>query len=223
MSAATFRTVSEMENDSVAISWFGHSCFTLESDGYVAAIDPYENGSVPGLPPLQLSADAVYCSHEHGDHNARARVKQRRSALRPAFSVAELASFHDDCGGKKRGDNTVRIFTCGPLRIVHLGDLGHEPDGRLVESIGTPDAVMVPIGGYYTLDAAQAARTVAALGARVVIPMHYRGASFGFDCLGTLADFTALCPLPVQEYDGALCLTEKTAAQIAVFSLPREN
>ena len=31
------------------ITWLGHSCFKVESDGYSAVLDPYADGSVPGL------------------------------------------------------------------------------------------------------------------------------------------------------------------------------
>ena len=54
--------------------WNGHSCFTLATEAGTLVIDPYEDGSVPGLSPLHLEADAVYCSHEHRDHGNRAAV-----------------------------------------------------------------------------------------------------------------------------------------------------
>ena len=54
--------------------WNGHSCFTLATEAGTLVIDPYEDGSVPGLSPLHLEADAVYCSHEHRDHGNRFRA-----------------------------------------------------------------------------------------------------------------------------------------------------
>ena len=61
--------------NSIKIEWFGHSCFRISYDGFSAVIDPYEDGYIPGLKPLRLSADAVYCSHGHGDHNAKELVE----------------------------------------------------------------------------------------------------------------------------------------------------
>ena len=54
--------------------WNGHSCFTLETAGGTVVVDPYLDGSVPGLAPIRLRADAVYCSHDHRDHGARELV-----------------------------------------------------------------------------------------------------------------------------------------------------
>ena len=51
---------------------------------------------------------------------------------------------------------------------------------------------MLPVGGFFTIDAAQAARTAEAIGAPVVIPMHYRGKDFGYDRIGPVEDFLAL-------------------------------
>ena len=57
------------------ITWIGHACFKIESDGYTLIFDPYADGFVPGLKPLREKADMVLCSHEHGDHNAKKLVE----------------------------------------------------------------------------------------------------------------------------------------------------
>ena len=53
----------------VKLTYHGHACFTLEYQGARAVIDPYAWGMVPGQPDLHLTANAVYCSHGHADHN----------------------------------------------------------------------------------------------------------------------------------------------------------
>ena len=55
--------------------WNGHSCFTLDTAQGCVVLDPYRDGSVPGLSPLHLTADLVLCSHEHRDHGAREAVE----------------------------------------------------------------------------------------------------------------------------------------------------
>ena len=54
--------------------WNGHSCFTIQSEDGTLVLDPYQDGSVPGLSPLSLTADLVLCSHEHRDQIGRAHV-----------------------------------------------------------------------------------------------------------------------------------------------------
>ena len=45
------------------LTWLGHSCFKMESNGYTVILDPYEDDYVPGLAPVRETADAVFCSH----------------------------------------------------------------------------------------------------------------------------------------------------------------
>ena len=35
------------------LTWLGHSCFKMESNGYTIILDPYEDGYVPGLAPVR--------------------------------------------------------------------------------------------------------------------------------------------------------------------------
>ena len=58
------------------ITWLGHSCFKVVSDGGSVIFDPYENGSVPGLDDIHTSAQLVLCSHQHFDHNAVETVQR---------------------------------------------------------------------------------------------------------------------------------------------------
>ena len=34
--------------DDMKITWIGHACFKIESNGYTLILDPYEDGYVPG-------------------------------------------------------------------------------------------------------------------------------------------------------------------------------
>ncbi len=204
------------------ITWLGHSCFQVESDGYAVVFDPYEDGYVPGLRPLRVKGNLVLCSHNHGDHNAVQTVDLLPVEGCP-FTVKEIPTFHDDQGGTLRGENRIHILDNGSLRIAHLGDLGCDLDPEQEKALLDLDAVMIPVGGFYTIDAVQAKHLVDRIRPRVVIPMHYRSERFGFDVLGTLEDFTEQCEL-VAEYPGdSLELTKETRSHIAVLKLPDEG
>ena len=166
--------------------WNGHSCFTLATEAGTLVIDPYEDGSVPGLSPLHLEADAVYCSHEHRDHGNRAAVAL--SGKPCAVEVEELATWHDEVQGAKRGPNTMRIFSAEGLRVAHLGDLGCGLTPEQAEALSGLDALLIPVGGFYTIDAGQAKAVVDQLKPRVVVPMHYRGKDFGYEVIGPVED-----------------------------------
>ena len=157
------------------IQWLGHSCFCMEYREYSIVTDPYEDGYVPGLAPLCTSAGAIYCSHGHGDHNAAACVKQIRVKAPNDISVQEFAVPHDHHGGARRGMNTIRQFRFGRLRVVHMGDTGCAPEESTLAALHGCDALLLPIGGYYTVDAPEAFAIAKKIAPRCIVPMHYRG------------------------------------------------
>lgn len=201
--------------ETMHITWLGHSCFRVESRGYTAVLDPYADGSVEGLLPVRETADLVLCSHEHGDHNARDLVTLREGKA-PVFRVETISTYHDDQKGAKRGPNTIHILDDGVFRAAHAGDLGCALSGEELEKLKGLDVLMVPVGGYYTIDAAQARALVNAVKPRIVIPMHYRGEGFGFDVLAELEDYTRLCGDVVYYGGSVLELTKDLPAQTAV-------
>ena len=108
------------------------------------------------------------------------------------------------------------------MRLLHMGDVGEMPAPSYFEKIGKIDILMIPVGGYYTIDARQARRLAQELRPRVTIPMHYRGAGFGYDVIAPQEDYLALCGGDnVVRYPGnALELTRDTPAQTAVLACP---
>ena len=56
------------------------------------------------------------------------------------------------------------------------------------------DALLIPVGGFYTIDAETAKRVADAIAPRVIVPMHYRHGSHGYDVIATVEDFLRLYP-----------------------------
>ena len=163
------------------LTWNGHSCFTFDTDAGVAVFDPYETDYVPGLHLPPLAGDAVLCSHGHEDHcYPEGGLNTRRL---PGFTVEIVYTKHDDADGSLRGDNKIHIVDIEGFRLAHLGDLGHLPTEAQYGAMGHIDALLVPIGGYYTIDAAQAKAICDRLQPRMIFPMHFRKGDMGFDLI----------------------------------------
>ena len=76
---------------------------------------------------------------------------------------------------------------------------------QIVAEMGRIDILLIPVGGHYTIGPETAAEVVRALRPGITVPMHYRGAGFGYDVIGPVEDFTRLCG-PVRRLDGnVLC------------------
>jgi len=199
----------------VDITYYGHACFMLETDGYRTVIDPYKDGMVDGLPDLSLEAEAVFGSHGHADHNYFQAVTIRETDQAAPYTLESIEASHDDQDGKLRGKNMVRIFDYDGVRIAHLGDLGHLPQGDLLEKLRGVDCLLIPTGGTYTIDHIQAKQTIDLVQPKVAIPMHYRTDSAGFDVLTHLNDFVSQYQ-EVRSCDNTFALTEQTEKQILV-------
>jgi len=166
----------------VKIKYLGHASFIITSDTGVRIItDPYETSPDLTYGEITESADVVTVSHGHFDHCNVAAVKGNPEVVRGAVArevkgirFKAIPTYHDDAGGRLRGSNTIFCFEMDGIRVCHLGDLGHLLDDRQVAEIGTVDILLIPVGGYYTIDARVASEVCNQLKPRIIIPMHYR-------------------------------------------------
>lgn len=165
------------------ITYHGHSQFALEfSNGYTLITDPFD--AHVGYAMEAHACQAVTVSHSHGDHNCVEKLSGKPvvvdragvHALAPDVRVTAIPSVHDDAGGAKRGQNLIMKIQADGLTLLHLGDQGDLLTPAQLQQIGKTDILFIPIGGFYTIDAAAARRIVEDLQPRVVIPMHYKTA-----------------------------------------------
>ena len=159
----------------------GHAEFLIETEnGFRIVTDPYDAGC--GYPIRQVRADTALISHHHHDHDAVGNLDgepliiDRAGSYTPAqgVQVTAVSGFHDDVRGAKRGETLLFLIEADGLRIVHLGDLGDFPDPEQVEKLKNPDVLMIPVGGFFTIDAKQAQTVAEMLNAGIILPMHYK-------------------------------------------------
>lgn len=172
------------------LTWLGHACFLLESASGSVVFDPYAPNYVPGFSLPSLQADVCICSHKHEDHYYPEAVQL--SGREHSLKISSFPCYHDEQQGKLRGENLISIVEADGIRAAHMGDLGHIPDDEFLNSLGRIDILMIPIGGFYTIDSVSAAKIVKKLSPKLVLPMHYKGEGFGYDVLETRDNFLSL-------------------------------
>lgn len=171
---------------------------------------------MPGYKPVQETADRILCSHRHQDHCGAKGAALWEDVKASPFTVETIQTWHDDRQGALRGADTIHILDDGQCRAAHLGDLGCDLTPDQKDKLRNLTALLIPVGGYYTIDAAQANKLADELTPDVIVPMHYRGEGFGYDVIGTLDAFTALRS-DVKEYPSStLELTPGMERQTAV-------
>jgi L-ascorbate metabolism protein UlaG (beta-lactamase superfamily) len=176
----------------VTIRWHGQSFFEIQSSkGTRIVTDPH---AIEAYGRQAVSADLILISHFHTDHTqvgvvqnqAQAKVLYglkgglKRTEWNPIdetfrdVHVRTVGVYHDNVEGMERGKNAIFIVEVVGLRIVHLGDLGHLLSDKEIKKIGPVDVLMIPIGGVYTINGAEAKKVVEQLKPkRYILPMHY--------------------------------------------------
>jgi len=178
------------------IKYLGHASFMITSaNGTKIITDPYDAAYVaeggPSYDEIKESADIVIVSHEHSDHNNVATVRGNPEVVRGAttaevkgINFKGMPTYHDDAGGKLRGNNAIICFEVDGIMICHLGDLGHPLSDKQTAELGSVDILLIPVGGYYTIDAKTATQICDRLKPKVIIPMHYKTNKCGFPIAG---------------------------------------
>lgn len=175
------------------LHWFGHASFRIETEkGFNIYFDPWR------LPPSAPKAGLVLITHAHHDHCSAddiaavagpetviAGPAQIRDALRQDTIVLAAGTDTLLCNiaieplpsyniGKKfhplQGGNLGYVITVDGVRYYHAGDTDLIPEMTGLKT----DYALLPIGGTYTMNPAEAARAAAIIKPAVAaVPMHY--------------------------------------------------
>ncbi|MCX5812052.1 MAG: MBL fold metallo-hydrolase [Proteobacteria bacterium] len=167
------------------IKFYGHSAFMITTDTGIRIItDPYQSGAFGGAlsyGEITDEANIVLASHDHEDHNYTKDIKGKFTHITKAgthnvngLKIKAIPSHHDTSKGKDRGNNLIFVVYADELTIVHAGDLGHTLEKEALEEIGKVDILLIPVGGFYTIDAQEATKVMDDLKPAITIPMHFK-------------------------------------------------
>lgn len=185
-----------MIDAAMEISYLGHACFKIKTKTGTVVMDPF--GKMTGFSMPSVSADVVTVSHSHEDHDATSAVSGTARREKPfiinepgeyeveGISIFGYKTFHDNKEGKERGDNNVFIVQAEDLRVLHLGDLGHMPEEKLIGELDGVDILMIPTGGIFTIGSQEAVKVAEAIDPYYVLPMHYKTDKHQMETYGEL-------------------------------------
>jgi L-ascorbate metabolism protein UlaG (beta-lactamase superfamily) len=160
------------------IKWLGHAAFLITSGGGLKILtDPYAPDEKLRYGEIAEPADIVTVSHDHFDHGNVSAVPGSPAVVRDnaeswGIRFHAVRTYHDAARGEQRGSNTIFCFEVDGVKLCHLGDLGHQLTEEQAAEVGT--VLLVPVGGFFTIDAAVASQVCDRLKPRVIIPMHFK-------------------------------------------------
>ncbi|MCJ7693792.1 MAG: MBL fold metallo-hydrolase [Anaerolineaceae bacterium] len=189
------------------ITWYGHSCFRISERSMASVVtDPFDS-EVVGLAPLKLKAEIVTVSCNMPGHNYLKAVKgDVRTIMGPGeYEIGGVFITGMQTNGHKKNEeekhNTLYMIDYGSFTIAHLGEMTRVPSQADIETLGTVNIALVPVGDLTSLNAAKAAEVISLLEPNIVIPMHYDtpGSKMNLDPLGKFLKEMGLNQLETME------------------------
>jgi L-ascorbate metabolism protein UlaG (beta-lactamase superfamily) len=167
------------------ITWYGHAAFLIEILGLRVILDPYRSPDSGGYEPIAEPADLVIVSHEND------RYHSHLGQIIPPFEVVRaleiprvgqtVSGLHIDAvhvfetpARLPEDEVTIVHFRAEGMHLVFLGDLGHALDEAELAPLRGADIVLAAAGGPPTIDFPEIPALLAAIGPRLILPMHYK-------------------------------------------------
>jgi L-ascorbate metabolism protein UlaG (beta-lactamase superfamily) len=184
------------------ITWYGHAAFLIETEGLRIILDPYRSPDSGGYTPISEPADLVIVSHENDRyHSHLGQIVPPFETLRAlelppegaVFRGIKFEAIHVFETPERLPEDEVTIvhFRAEDLRVVFLGDLGHTLSDAELAPLRGADIVLASAGGPPTIAVADLPPLFDAIGARIVIPMHFKTPKINLN-ISPLEEFLAV-------------------------------
>ena len=128
-----------------------------------------------GYEPLKLKADIVTMSNDKPGHSYLPGIKTEPFVVKRPGEYEISNIFITGHATNKKGEprNTIFVIEINGLFVAHLGNINRPPTQTEVETLGTVNVLLVPVGGGSALNASQAVETIRKIQPHFAIPMHY--------------------------------------------------
>lgn len=179
----------------LSIRWLGHASFLIKAERKAIYIDPYEG-------EYSEKADLILITHSHFDHCDTSKINKIRKENTVIIAPEDCISKIDGNVKtlKPGGETTIGnlkvkaveaynykrfrapgkpfhpkglgvgyLLTAEDKTIYHAGDTDFIPE---MKKLGHIDVALLPSGGTYTMDNAEAAEAAIAINPEVALPMH---------------------------------------------------
>lgn len=186
------------------IRWLGHTCFLFSSPEATILVNPFKpSGCTAGYRRPAVGSELVLLSSRLLDEGSLEVVPGNPKVLyEPGiYDVDNLKfqgvrTFHDLKQGLRYGVNVAWSWQQAGIKVVHLGGIASPltPEQKIL--LGTPDILLLPVGGGEKAYGPEAAKqAVSELNPRIVVPTHYRTKAADETCtLVGMEDFVKSFP-----------------------------
>lgn len=178
----------DIPSQHVGLTFLGHSSFLIETHEGVTAVTDFNDWHRPSKPPLLVTMNIAHTSHWTSNIDPETKhvlrgwdneggKKIHNVQVKDLHVRSIPTNIRDFGGGTQRNANAIFVFETADVCIAHLGHLHHVLTDIHQAELGQIDVLLVPVDGAYTLDQETMLTVVGQIKPKLVIPMHYFGAS----------------------------------------------
>jgi L-ascorbate metabolism protein UlaG (beta-lactamase superfamily) len=181
----------QAEDRLVDLTFIGHATFLIESPAGVTIATDYNGVVKPNVIPRIVTMNRAHTTHftpfpepeiEYvfqgwGEDGEPARHELAIEDVWLRNVTTNIRGGFGMSGSIQRDMNSIFVFEVAELCIAHLGHLHHELTEDHLKALGRIDVVLAPVDGSYTLSTDDMIEVLQAIGAPLVIPMHFFGRS----------------------------------------------
>ncbi|MEB3294416.1 MAG: MBL fold metallo-hydrolase [Synechococcales bacterium] len=170
----------------VTVQALGHMSFLFTGSGQRILSNPFRPlGCTAGMAAPKMTADLVMISSQLLDEGAIDLVPGNPQLLYEpgAYDVKGIkfqgiSMDHDRKGGRQFGINVAWRWTQGGVTILHLGGAAAPISLEQKILMGSPDIVLIPVGGgAKAYNPQQAKDAIKVLNPKIIVPTQYRTAA----------------------------------------------
>jgi len=186
------------------ISWLGQTCVRLQTKNMDEDITVIIDGYKPSTGEFPRSFSPQIALYSHGEDNVT--TLSQEPFIISTSGECEIKGVM--CYSHPCQDGQVFKINSENLNLIHLGKITKKLDAEIIEKLGTPDILFVPVGGtpnYLSLN--DVADMITAMAPRIVIPIAYQCDSD--PKAGTLSDFIKIVGLKPDVTDKKIIIKKK--------------
>jgi L-ascorbate metabolism protein UlaG (beta-lactamase superfamily) len=182
--SGTVPIASAADNETVTLTYIGHSTFLIETPGGISIATDYSGWYTPPRMPMVATMNRAHSSHYtltpdpaikyvlHGWSDVPGEKAEIDLTVGDTYIRNVTTDIRGGYGAPQADGNSIFIFEVAGLCIGHLGHLHYELTDAHYTEIGRLDIVMVPVDGGLTMGADSMSRIIKRLRSSLVLPMH---------------------------------------------------
>ncbi|OCJ10912.1 Zn-dependent hydrolase [Rhizobium sp. AC44/96] len=177
-------TPAGITEETVKITYVGHSTFLIETPGGISIATDYSGWYTPPRLPTVVTMNRAHSSHYtltpdpgiryvlHGWSDVPGEKPKIDLTVGDTYIRNVTTDIRGSYGTAQPDANSIFIFEVAGLCIGHLGHLHYELTEAHYTEIGRLDIIMVPVDGGLTMGEDSMSRVVKRLRSSLILPMH---------------------------------------------------